>query len=118
MTKAAPPGRALEHLLLRVDAHPLWPDIAQAMDAVGGELERIHRQGSTPATTLTCSAATHAAGRRPGRADVVPQRPLCRRRSRWNDVVLEEIAMRDDDPEDALADMFLAALFGDRSVAR
>jgi predicted Zn-dependent peptidase len=34
------------------------------------------------------------------------------------DVVLEEIAMRDDDPEDALADLFLAALFGDHPVGR
>ena len=34
------------------------------------------------------------------------------------DVVLEEIAMRDDDPEDALGDMFLAAMFGDHPVGR
>src|SRR6201999_4611002 len=34
------------------------------------------------------------------------------------DVVLEEIAMRDDDPEDALGDMFLTALFGDHPVGR
>ncbi|GFG76405.1 putative zinc protease [Mycobacterium botniense] len=34
------------------------------------------------------------------------------------DVVLEEIAMRDDDPEDALADLFLAALFGEHPVGR
>ena len=34
------------------------------------------------------------------------------------DVVLEEIAMRDDDPEDALGDIFLTALFGDHPVGR
>ena len=34
------------------------------------------------------------------------------------DVVLEEIAMRDDDPEDALGDMFLTAMFGDHPVGR
>ena len=34
------------------------------------------------------------------------------------DVVLEEIAMRDDDPEDALADKFLSAVFGDHPVGR
>src|SRR5581483_8891336 len=34
------------------------------------------------------------------------------------DVVLEEIAMRDDDPEDTLADLFLGALFGDHPVGR
>jgi predicted Zn-dependent peptidase len=34
------------------------------------------------------------------------------------DVVLEEIAMRDDDPEDALGDIFLSALFGDHPVGR
>jgi predicted Zn-dependent peptidase len=34
------------------------------------------------------------------------------------DVVLEEIAMRDDDPEDALSDVLLAALFGDHPIGR
>ena len=34
------------------------------------------------------------------------------------DVVLEEIAMRDDDPEDAIGDVFLAALFGRHPVGR
>ncbi|MBQ7809137.1 pitrilysin family protein, partial [Rhodococcus sp. (in: high G+C Gram-positive bacteria)] len=33
-------------------------------------------------------------------------------------VVLEEIAMRDDDPEDLLGDAFLTALFGDHPVGR
>lgn len=34
------------------------------------------------------------------------------------DVVLEEIAMRDDDPEDTLGDLFLSAMFGDHPVGR
>ncbi|MBV8348546.1 MAG: insulinase family protein, partial [Mycolicibacterium sp.] len=34
------------------------------------------------------------------------------------DVVLEEIAMRDDDPEDALADVFLSAVFGEHPIGR
>ena len=34
------------------------------------------------------------------------------------DVVLEEIAMRDDDPEDTLGDVFLSALFGAHPVGR
>ena len=34
------------------------------------------------------------------------------------DVVLEEIAMRDDDPEDTLGDVFLSAMFGDHPVGR
>ena len=33
-------------------------------------------------------------------------------------MVLEEIAMRDDDPEDAIGDVFLAALFGEHPVGR
>ncbi len=32
--------------------------------------------------------------------------------------MLEEIAMRDDDPEDLLGDAFLTALFGDHPVGR
>ena len=34
------------------------------------------------------------------------------------DVVLEEIAMRDDDPEDVLGDVFLSAMFGAHPVGR
>ncbi len=34
------------------------------------------------------------------------------------DVVLEEIAMRDDDPEDTLGDVFLSAMFGSHPVGR
>lgn len=34
------------------------------------------------------------------------------------DVVLEELAMRDDDPEDALGDVFLSTLFGDHPIGR
>ena len=34
------------------------------------------------------------------------------------DVVLEEIAMRDDDPEDTLGDVFLSAMFGEHPVGR
>ncbi len=34
------------------------------------------------------------------------------------DVVLEEIAMRDDDPEDTIGDVFLSAMFGDHPVGR
>ena len=33
-------------------------------------------------------------------------------------VVLEEIAMRDDDPEDTLGDVFLSAIFGAHPVGR
>jgi predicted Zn-dependent peptidase len=33
-------------------------------------------------------------------------------------VVLEEIAMRDDDPEDTLGDVFLSAMFGEHPVGR
>ena len=33
-------------------------------------------------------------------------------------VVLEEIAMRDDDPEDTLGDVFLSAMFGAHPVGR
>src|SRR4029079_7005365 len=34
------------------------------------------------------------------------------------DVVLEEISMRDDDPEDTLGDVFLSAMFGEHPVGR
>lgn len=107
----------LEHLLFKSTPNRTAVDIAQAVDAVGGELNAF------TAKEHTCYYA-HVLDRDLELAvdlvaDVVlngrcvPEDVEVER-----DVVLEEIAMRDDDPEDALADLFLAALFGDHPVGR
>jgi len=107
----------LEHLLFKSTPSRTAVDIAQAMDAVGGELNAFTAKEHTCyyahvldsdlalAVDLVADVVLNgccAAG------DVELER----------DVVLEEIAMRDDDPEDALGDMFLSALFGDHPVGR
>ncbi len=92
-------------------------DIAQAMDAVGGELnaftakEHTCYYGHVLHSDLELAVDLVADVVLNGRC--APQDVELER-----DVVLEEIAMRDDDPEDALGDMFLAALFGDHPVGR
>lgn len=107
----------LEHLLFKSTPTRTAVDIAQAMDAVGGELNAFtakehtcyyaHVLDSDLALAVDLVADVVLNGRC-AVEDVELER----------DVVLEEIAMRDDDPEDALGDMFLSALFGDHPVGR
>ncbi|MFN8032005.1 MAG: pitrilysin family protein [Mycobacterium sp.] len=107
----------LEHLLFKATPTRTAVDIAQSVDAVGGELNAFTAKEHTcyyahvldedlelavdlvADVVLNGSCAGH---------DVELER----------DVVLEEIAMRDDDPEDALTDVFLSAMFGDHPVGR
>ncbi|OBK09879.1 M16 family metallopeptidase [Mycobacterium asiaticum] len=107
----------LEHLLFKSTPTRTAVDIAQAVDAVGGELNAFtakehtcyyaHVLDSDLALAVDLVADVVLNGRCAA-GDVELER----------DVVLEEIAMRDDDPEDALADMFMTALFGDHPVGR
>src|ERR1700759_1059890 len=107
----------LEHLLFKSAPTRTAIDIAQAMDAVGGELNAF------TAKEHTCYYA-HVLDSDLGLAiDLVADVVLNGRCAADDvelerDVVLEEIAMRDDDPEDALGDMFLSAMFGDHPVGR
>ena len=107
----------LEHLLFKSTPTRTAVDIAQAMDAVGGELNAFTAKEHTCyyahvldndlelAVALVADVVLNG---RCAAEDVEVER----------DVVLEEIAMRDDDPEDALGDLFLGALFGDHPVGR
>jgi predicted Zn-dependent peptidase len=107
----------LEHLLFKSTPTRTAVDFAQAVDAVGGELNAF------TAKEHTCYYAHVLDGDLALAVDLVSDVVL-NGRCAANDVeleravVLEEIAMRDDDPEDALADQFLAALFGDHPVGR
>src|ERR1700754_2408074 len=107
----------LEHLPFKSTPTRTAVDIAQAVDAVGGELNAF------TAREHTCYYA-HVLDSDLGLAiDLVADVVLNGRCAADDvelerDVVLEEIAMRDDDPEDALGDMFLSALFGDHPVGR
>jgi predicted Zn-dependent peptidase len=107
----------LEHLLFKSTPTRTAVDIAQAVDAVGGELNAF------TAREHTCYYAHVLDDDLELAVDLVADVVL---RGRCavddveieRDVVLEEIAMRDDDPEDTLGDMFLATMFGAHPVGR
>ncbi|GBG35725.1 putative zinc protease [Mycobacterium montefiorense] len=107
----------LEHLLFKSTPTRTAVDIAQAMDAVGGELNAFTAKEHTCYYAHVLDSDLELA------IDLVADVVLNGRCAVEDvelerDVVLEEIAMRDDDPEDALGDMFLSALFGDHPVGR
>lgn len=107
----------LEHLLFKSTPTRTAVDIAQAVDAVGGELNAFtarehtcyyaHVLDTDLELAVDLVADVVLRGRCAGE-DVEIER----------DVVLEEIAMRDDDPEDTLGDVFLSAMFGSHPVGR
>jgi len=107
----------LEHLLFKSTPTRTAVEIAQAVDAVGGELNAFTAKEHTCYYAHVLDADLELAvdlvadvvlNGRCAAADVELER----------DVVLEEIAMRDDDPEDALGDLFLSAMFGEHPVGR
>ncbi|NLE79362.1 MAG: insulinase family protein [Rhodococcus sp.] len=116
-TSVAGAAHFLEHLLFKSTPTRTALDIAQVMDGVGGELNAFTSKEHT------CFYAHVLDDDLPLALDLVSDVVL-RGRCRSSDVdverqvVLEEIAMRDDDPEDLLGDAFLTAMFGDHPVGR
>src|SRR6201989_187139 len=107
----------LEHLLFKATPTRSAVDIAQAVDAVGGELNAF------TAREHTCYYAHVLDTDLALAVDLVSDVVLRGRCAADDveverDVVLEEIAMRDDDPEDTLGDVFLSAMFGEHPVGR
>ncbi|TGD87060.1 insulinase family protein [Mycolicibacterium sp. CH28] len=107
----------LEHLLFKATPTRTAVDIAQSVDAVGGELNAF------TAKEHTCYYAHVLDDDLEMAVDLVADVVLngvCASHDveLERDVVLEEIAMRDDDPEDALGDVFLTAMFGDHPLGR
>ncbi|GAA4855111.1 pitrilysin family protein [Saccharopolyspora cebuensis] len=107
----------LEHLLFKGTAKRSAVDIAQEVDAVGGELNAFTSKEHTCyfahvldedlplAVDVLCDVVFDAVN---AATDVEVERS----------VVLEEIAMRDDDPEDLLHEEFTSALLGDHPLGR
>ncbi|HEX3788230.1 MAG TPA: pitrilysin family protein [Pseudonocardiaceae bacterium] len=107
----------LEHLLFKGTQRRTAMQIAEEVDAVGGELNAFTTKEHT------CFYVHALDADLPLSIDVLcdvvffaemAQRDLDLERS----VVLEEIAMRDDDPEDLLHDTFATALLGDHPLGR
>ena len=107
----------LEHLLFKGTAQRSALDIATAMDAVGGELNaftskeytcfyaRVLDEDLALAVEVICDMVMSS---RLASVDVESERG----------VLLEEIAMHDDDPDDAVHEMFTSALWGDSPLGR
>ena len=107
----------LEHLLFKSTPTRTAVDIAQAVDAVGGELNAFTAREHTCYYAHVLDTDLELA------VDLVADVVLRGRCAADDvelerDVVLEEIAMRDDDPEDTLGDVFLSAMFGEHPVGR
>jgi len=107
----------LEHLLFKSTPTRTSVEIAQAVDAVGGELNAFTTKEHTCYYAHVLDEDLELA------VDLVSDVVLngvCATRDvdLERDVVLEEIAMRDDDPEDTLGDVFISAMFGDHPVGR
>ncbi|MGE5292907.1 MAG: M16 family metallopeptidase [Micromonosporaceae bacterium] len=107
----------LEHLLFKGTTRRTALDISAAMDAVGGELNAFTGK------EYTCYYARVLDADLPLAIDVVsdmvtssvisPQDVDAER-----GVILEEIAMNDDDPSDVVHEAFAAQLFGDTPLGR
>jgi predicted Zn-dependent peptidase len=107
----------LEHLLFKGTGRRSALDISVEIDAVGGELNAFtgkeytcyHARvldGDLPlAVDLLCDMVTSSS---------MPAREVDSERS----VILEEIAMHDDDPDDVVHDAFVSALYGDTALGR
>src|SRR5688500_11961778 len=107
----------LEHLLFKGTTTRSALEIATAMDAVGGEMNAFTAKEHTCyyanvlasdlplAVALLSDLVTEACNTA---ADLESERT----------VVLEEIAMRDDEPSDAVHDLFAEALFGNTPLGR
>jgi predicted Zn-dependent peptidase len=107
----------LEHLLFKGTTNRSALDIAKAMDAVGGEFNAFTEKEHT------CYYATVLDRDLPLAVDIVSDVVLNATVTAQNvdverSVVLEEIAMRDDDPADLVHDEFAGALFGDAPLGR
>jgi predicted Zn-dependent peptidase len=107
----------LEHLLFKGTTSRTALDIATAMDALGGELNAFTEKEHT------CYYATVLDRDLPLAVDIVIDVVLNATVTAHDvdverSVVLEEIAMRDDDPADLVHDVFASTLFGDTPLGR
>jgi predicted Zn-dependent peptidase len=107
----------LEHLLFKGTRSRSALDIASTMDAVGGEFNAFTEKEHT------CFYATVLDRDMPLAIDMISDVVLNATVAAADvdverAVVLEEIAMRDDDPSDLVHDEFASALFGDTPLGR
>ncbi len=107
----------LEHLLFKGTTRRSALDISSALDAVGGEMNAF------TAKEYTCFYARVLDDDLPIAVDVIcdvvsSALVTVEDVDSERGVILEEIAMNDDDPADSVHDMFAQAVFGDTPLGR
>ncbi len=107
----------LEHLLFKGTGRRSAAQIAEEIDAVGGELNAF------TAKEHTCYFVHALDSDLPLAIDLLADVVFFATMGQHDfdverDVVLEEIAMRDDDPEDLLQEAFCTAMMGDHPLGR
>src|SRR5713101_1802505 len=107
----------LEHLLFKGTARRTALDISAEMDAVGGELNAF------TAKEYTCYYARVLDADLPLAIDVLSDMVTSsliepKDVDAERGVILEEIAMNDDDPSDSVHEAFSAQVFGDTPLGR
>jgi len=107
----------LEHLLFKGTSRRSALDISAAMDAVGGELNAF------TAKEYTCYYARVLDADLPLALDVLADMVTSsliepKDVDAERGVILDEIAMNDDDPSDTVHEAFAAQLFGDTPIGR
>ena len=107
----------LEHLLFKGTARRTALNISATLDAVGGELNAFTGK------EYTCYHARVLAADVPLAVDVIcdmvtSSRVAAPEVESERSVILEEIAMHDDDPDDVAHDEFVRALYGDSPLGR
>lgn len=106
----------LEHLLFKGTRSRTGHEISLAIDAVGGELNAFTSHEYTCYYAHVLASAAQLAVETV--CDVVLDATVSSEDVEVErSVILEEIAMRDDDPEDTLGDAFAAAVFAGHKVA-
>jgi hypothetical protein len=106
----------LEHLLFKGTSTRTASSIAEDFDAVGGDLNAFTAKEHTCYYAQVLDADLPLAVRA---ADLVTE--ACNTAADLESertVVLEEIAMRDDEPSDAVHDLFAETMFGDTPLGR
>jgi predicted Zn-dependent peptidase len=107
----------LEHLLFKGTRRRSAMDISSSMDAVGGEFNAF------TAREYTCFHARVLDDDLPLAVDVLGDMLTSSRIRRADveaerEVILDELAMHDDDPEDVAANLFAATAWGDGPLGR
>jgi predicted Zn-dependent peptidase len=115
--KQAGASHYLEHLLFKGTKQRSALEISAAMDRLGGEINAF------TAKEFTCFYARVLDGDLPIAMDVVVDLVLSSTITgpdfeAERGVILEEIAMHDDDPGDVVHDMFASSIFGDTPLGR